>query len=156
MSANISDPDRSGQVIPGDGITQGHFDADLGRCIEELTELTRIAEEWRAQAGAFKKELRLSKHSFGVLEAELKQLKRQSTELSALADKRRVQGETSRSELRRVRGQLERAQSDANAWRARAAALETQIAEILGSRSWRITRPMRWMRSVWGRGRAAG
>lgn len=153
IAVNASDLEEPGQVSLGIGITQEQLKLDAERRIAELVELTRIAEEWRARAGAAKKELRLSKRAAGVLEAELDELKKKNTELSAVADRRRSQGEAAKSELRKVSVQLARARAEAQSWQARATAMESQVSELLVSTSWRVTRPLRWMRTVWLRGR---
>ena len=86
-------------------------------------------------------------------EAALKESARHLAELEAAAAARaRIEARARAAETERLRAEGETARADRDAARAEAAELASELARVLGSRSYRITAPLRRLRALPGGG----
>lgn len=117
--------------------------------LEEVVQLTRIAEEWRTRVG-----------DYSALASERDALRDQlQMALRKIASQRLAHKEGTeklRARLRTVGRELGRTSKQVTLWKSQAGTLQATVSELLASSSWRITAPLRGVGRWFKRGRHHG
>jgi len=162
LAAMVADYDRACPVAPADAPTwiAGAGDAaalERGRIAGALARVAQRADRVQAQRDALEEDLARRTRWAKTMERQFRARSRWAEELETIRKTLDEKVHEQQREVQRVAGEHRRAISDIQRQRDELAGeldhLRTEREQILASRSWALTRPLRVLNRMFGRGR---